>query len=80
MSFSFSYMAASKHEALDRLAAQYAPASVKDFISVGISNIRDQTLSDGKVISVAANGHLCDGPASYETTTAKIEVRVTPQV
>lgn len=74
MSFSFSFVAATKAQARELLARQHAPANVKDFVRTAIDNLVDADERSPRVISVKANGHLCDSQGSYSTSTANVEV------
>lgn len=69
MSFSFEYHAHSRHDAIEALNLQHAPESVKDFVHANLRNMRH----DG-IMKVSENGHLCDGPGSYEVGTCTINV------
>lgn len=72
MSWSISKTFATKQEAMDGIAADATlPQMIKDYLSEGIKNIRDEGLTG---ISVGGNGHLCDGPDSYETTSASLSM------
>ena len=69
MSFSFSFHAHSRHDAIEALNLQHAPEPVKDFIRANLHNMRH----DG-IVHVSAVGHLCDGPSSYEPGTCTINI------
>lgn len=72
MSFSINFDAKTAGDARDLIAKAHAPDCVKEFLVDAVDNLGDQRLTDG--VRVKANGHLCDGPASYEVSTAQIEV------
>lgn len=60
-------------EAKDLLAAANAPQPIKDYIAPGIDALL--RYGDGVLVDVTAYGHVCDGPDSYDVTSATIEVK-----
>jgi hypothetical protein len=61
-------------EALDALAANNAPMSIKDYVAAGIKALAARYGADVRV-TVTGHGHLCDSATSFEVTTATLEVR-----
>lgn len=83
MSWSFKFCAKDKPTALAVLETISAPAVAKEFVAAAIVGLRDDSngysSSDkvenaGKFVHVKSEGHLCDGPASYEVSTNSTQV------
>lgn len=51
-----------------------APQYIRDYVAAGINGLVMVHGPDVNV-TITGHGHLCDGPRSYEVTTATIEVR-----
>lgn len=66
--------AAPAAKAKELLAENSAPQTVKDYVNAGIDGLVTVHGED-VLVTVTGHGHLCDGPASYDVTTATIEVR-----
>lgn len=65
--------AAPASEAKELVAKNTAPDTIKGYVLAGIDGLVSRYGEDVKV-TVTGYGHLCDGPSSYERTTATIEV------
>lgn len=77
MSFSFSGTATSAAEAKEKVAAETAPQSIKDYVVAAIDGLYAK-LPDTKSVTYSAYGHLCDAPDSHEVSTATVGVSPTP--
>ncbi len=79
MSFNFSFIAKDRETALRILGEQHAPEQIKAYVSSAIEGLHaimtHHNSTKPHLISVDANGHLCDGKGIYEVTTSKIEVK-----
>ena len=60
--------------AKELLATNAAPQSIKDYVAAGIDGLVARYGEDVEV-TVTGSGHLCDGPSSYDITSATIGVR-----
>lgn len=60
-------------EAHAMIEAQPLPQTIKDYIGLGINGLAIRHGMEVKV-TVTGSGHLCDGPGSYDVTTATIRV------
>lgn len=69
MSFSFSGLAANKAHA-KAIVVTNAPRQLHELLCTAIDNMGH----DGPM-TVLGSGHLCEGPGSYEATTASIEIK-----
>lgn len=61
-------------EVYDVIGKNSAPQPIKDYVLMGVAGLRARHGEDVKV-TISGHGHLCDGPGSYEVTTATIEVK-----
>lgn len=52
----------------------HAPQSVKDYIDAGIDGLV-ACHGEDVLVTVTGYGHVCEGPGSYDVTTATITVR-----
>ncbi len=83
MSWNFQFQAKDKATALAVLDKTGAPAVVKEFIAQAINGLSDElagygfgdVVSSGKIVFVKSDGHLVDGPGSYEVSTNTTEVK-----
>ena len=64
----------SAKEAHDAVEKNGAPQHIRDYVAAGINGLVMVHGPDVR-ITVTGHGHLCDGPSSYDMTTATIEVR-----
>lgn len=59
--------------ALESTASNVTPA-IASYLKAGLSALQDRHTGD-VLVTVLGHGHLCDGPSSYEVTSATLEVR-----
>ena len=64
----------SAKEAHDLVEQNPAPQYIRDYVAAGINGLV-MVHGDAVRVTVTGHGHLCDGPSSYDLTTATIEVR-----
>lgn len=74
MSWSVYVQNKSADEAKAAIAASTAPPSIADYLTAGVDGLVAKFGTD-IAVSINANGHLTDGPGSYDPTTAAIEVK-----
>lgn len=65
---------ASVDEVYDAIGKNTAPQPIKDYVLMGVKGLRDRHGEDVRV-TITGHGHLCDGPSSYEITSATIDIR-----
>jgi hypothetical protein len=77
MSWNLSYPAIVNEPAArarEMLAQNTAPEPIKAYVAAGIDGLVSRYGDDVRVI-ISGHGHLCDGPSSYDVTSATIDVR-----
>lgn len=76
MSWSIALSAVSAVEAKAAIesASSNVPPPIASYIKAGLSALQDRHTGD-VLVTVLGHGHLCDGPSSYEVTSATLEVR-----
>lgn len=64
-------------DALKALDQSNAPAMIKAYVREGLEGMR-KIHGDDVRVTVTGYGHVCEGPGSYEVTSATIDVRRSP--
>lgn len=62
-------------EAKAIVAEAHLPEPIRAYVTAGIEALEAKH-GPNVCVSVSGQGHLCDGPNSYEVTTASIEVKL----
>lgn len=66
--------AATVADARSKIEQNAAPQPIKDYVLAGIDGLVAR-FGEGVLVTISGHGHLCDGPSSYEVTSATIDVR-----
>lgn len=76
MSWSIKYSGLTAGDVHAKLLGEssHLPQQIKSYVVAGVTGLVSH-YGDGVRVDVEGAGHLCDGPGSYEITTASLEVR-----